>query len=88
MTNNYLKPKSHFLDTLKTEILPEANGFDTCEVSCECCGYYLSAGQVQVTDERDQSSADLYLCKDCFVDTKRKKDDNLMNIYSISQVKK
>lgn len=86
MTNNYLKPKSHFLDTLKSDILSLANQFGTCDHACECCGYYISAGQVEVTDERDQSSADLYLCQDCYLDIKRKKDDNLMNVYSISQV--
>lgn len=84
--SNYLKPKSHFLDTLKSDILSTKE--QNSDHGCECCGFFNSQGQVQVTDERDQSTADLYLCSDCYVDVKYKRNDNLMNIYSVSQVTK
>lgn len=82
-TSGQFKTKSNFLEDLKNRILT-----DNKNEPCELCGIYHSVGQVQVTDEKDQSSQDLFLCKDCYVDIKHKKDDNLMLIYSLSQVVK
>jgi len=75
--------KSHFLDTLKSDILIDNNN-----EPCECCGIYHSVGMVTVTDERNNDNCAIQLCAECILDIKRKKDGNLLNIYSVSQVLK
>lgn len=78
-----LKTKAHFIDSIKADILEDQGKNEGCEI----CGFYHSIGEVEVTDERDNSSVDLYLCEECYSNIKFKRNrENLMNIYSVSQV--
>lgn len=86
-TSGIFKTKSHFLDDLKSHLEQECK-INKSTHSCEACGFHKSIGQIAVTDERDNSSCDIYICDTCFWDIKNKRNDNLMVQYSLSQVLK
>lgn len=76
------KKKDEFLLDLKDRVIPDNNN-----KPCECCGYYKAHGLVNITDNTDNSFADIYLCNDCFVEIKWLKTESLTNVYSLSQAK-
>jgi hypothetical protein len=55
--------KSHFLDTVRNEILVEHKNH-----ACEVCGFHKSEKRVMIYSKEWEDSENLYVCDNCLIE--------------------